>query len=104
MSSAEQNYNIHNKELLTIVKALDHWWVYTESCSELKIYTDHKNLLQFTTMKKLSKWQIQWSELLKQYKFKIIYTSEKDNDWADILSRRNDLIKNKKETIASILN
>ena len=103
MSDAEQRYDIHNKELLVIVKALKHWRIYTESCSELTIYTDHKNLVQFTTFKKLIKRQINWAEQLRQYKFTIVYTSEKNNEWADTLSQRSDLMNEKVETVASIL-
>ena len=39
MSQAEQNYNIHDKELLAVVNALEHWRVYAESSSELTILT-----------------------------------------------------------------
>ena len=58
MTQAEQNYNIHNKELLAVVNALKHWRVYTESSSELTILTDHKNLTMFTTTKKLNRQQV----------------------------------------------
>ncbi len=51
MSAAEQNYDIHDKELLAVVYALQNWRVYAESYSELTIFTDHKNLLNFTTTK-----------------------------------------------------
>ena len=54
MSQAEQNYDIHDKELLAVVNALEHWRVYAESSSKLTIFTDHKNLTTFTTMKKLN--------------------------------------------------
>ena len=54
MSQAEQNYDIHDKELLAVVNALEHWRVYAESSSELTIFTDHKNLTTFTTTKKLN--------------------------------------------------
>ena len=54
MSQAEQNYDIHDKELLAVVNALKHWRVYAESSSELTIFTDHKNLTTFTTTKKLN--------------------------------------------------
>ena len=54
MSPAEQNYNIHDKELLAIVKCLDQWRVYTEEALELNIYTDYKNLVSFTTTKILN--------------------------------------------------
>ena len=103
MSDAEQNYNIHNKKLLAIVSALKHWRVYAENCTDLKIYTDYKNLLQFITTKKLMKWQVWWSEELNQYKFKIIYILEKDNVWADALNRQSNLMNNKTETVITIL-
>ena len=51
MTAPEQNYDIHDKELLAVVSALQNWRVYVESCSELTIYTDHKNLLNFTIIK-----------------------------------------------------
>ena len=54
MSSAEQNYDIHDKELLTIMECLDQWRVYAEGASGLNIYTDHKNLVSFTTTKILN--------------------------------------------------
>ena len=54
MSQAEQNYDIHDKELLAVVNALEHWRVYAESSSELTIFTDHKNLTTFTMTKKLN--------------------------------------------------
>jgi hypothetical protein len=90
-SGPEERYDVHDKELLAIVAALQHWRIYAESCSDLTIYTDHKNLVQFTTTKVLNRRQVRWSELLGQYKFKILYTPGKDNGRADALSRRSDL-------------
>ena len=90
LSPAEQNYDIHDKELLAIVAALEHWRVYAEGSVELTILTDHKNLLYFTTTKMLNRRQVRWSELLGQYKFTIKYTPGKDNERADALSRRSD--------------
>lgn len=89
-SGPEERYDVHDKELLAIVSALEHWRVYAESCSELTIYTDHKNLVHFTTTKVLNRRQVRWSETLGQYKFKILYTPGKDNGRADALSRRHD--------------
>ena len=86
MTQAEQNYDIHNKELLAVVNALEHWRVYAESSSELTILTDHKNLTMFTTTKKLNRRQVRWAELLGQHKFKILYTPGRDNGRADALS------------------
>ena len=103
MSAAEQNYDIHDKELLAVVCALQNWRVYAESCSELTIFTDHKNLLNFTTTKELNRRQVRWSELLGQYKFKITYTPGKDNGRADALSRRSDHMEEKNVTERPIL-
>jgi ribonuclease HI len=94
-SGPEERYDVHDKELMAIVDALEHWRIYAQSCSELTIYTDHKNLVQFTTTKTLNRRQVRWSELLGQYKFKILYTPGKDNGRADALSRRNDLARTK---------
>ena len=64
---------------------------------------NHKNLLQFITIKQLNWRQIKWSELLKQYKFSICYTSEKENEWADALSKWSDHMQTKKTFDYSIL-
>jgi len=87
----EERYDVHDKELLAIVSAIKHWRVYALSCSELTIYTDHKNLVYFTTTKVLNRRQVRWSEMLGEYKFRILYTPGKDNGRADALSRRSDL-------------
>jgi len=58
LSPAEQNYDIHDKELLAIVAALEQWRVYAEGAPGLDILTDHKNLLHFTTTKQLNRRQV----------------------------------------------
>ena len=77
LSPTKQNYDIHDKELLAIIVSLETWRVYVEEAPELTIYTNHKNLLQFTITKQLNRRQVRWSKLLEQYKFKIQYTSKK---------------------------
>ena len=101
--SVEQNYNIHDKKLLTIVAALKQWKIYAEETLFLTMYTDHKNLITFITIKQLNRKQVRWSELLSQYKLKIIYTSEKKNNRIDALSRRSDYMHNKEVFNQSIL-
>jgi transposase InsO family protein len=100
---AEENYDVHDKELLAIVVALEHWRIYAESCSDLVIFSDHKNLTTFTTTKVLNRRQVRWSELLGRYKFKIVYTPGKDNGRADALSRRTDIAGTKTKHDSSIL-
>ncbi len=46
---------------------------------------------------------MRWFKKLKQYKFKILYTLEKENGKVDALSRRSDHIETKKSFNHSIL-
>jgi RNase H-like domain found in reverse transcriptase len=56
MILAETNYDIHDKELLAIVTALQEWRVYLEGSKySVKILTDHKNLTWFTIIKVLNR-------------------------------------------------
>ena len=103
MSAAEQNYDIHDKKLLTVISVLQQWKIYAESCSELTIFTDHKNFLTFTTTKKLNRKQIRWSELLGQYKFKIIYTPGKNNGRTNAFSRKSNHMECKNNTKTPVL-
>jgi hypothetical protein len=52
MIPAELNYNIHDKELLAIVTALQHWRIYLEGAKHnITMILDHKNLTYFLTTK-----------------------------------------------------
>ena len=91
LQPAEQHYEIHDKELLAIVAAFSEWRVYLEGTKyPVKVFTDHKNLLYFTTTKDLNRRQVRWSELLSTFNFVISYTRGRDNAKADALSRRPD--------------
>ena len=53
MTPAELNYDIYNKELLSIVTALKEQRAFLYSTIELfGVITDHKNLVGFLTTKK----------------------------------------------------
>jgi RNase H-like domain found in reverse transcriptase len=55
MAPAECNYEIHNKEMLAIVKSLAEWRLELHSSvAQVKIYTDHKALEYFMTTKQLN--------------------------------------------------
>ena len=44
----EQNYQIHDKEMLAIIHALEEWRHFLEGSNQkFKIHTDHKNLSYF---------------------------------------------------------
>ncbi len=92
MISAECNYEIYNKELLTIIQCLKHWCLKLK-CTDIsiKIFIDHLNLKYFMIIKKLIRRQTKWAEKLFEYNFKIIYQSEKQNLKADMLIRMSDV-------------
>jgi hypothetical protein len=88
----ELNYQIHDKELMAIIEAFKEWRVYLSGTKEpVKVYTDHKNLVSFTTTKDLNKRQIRWAEFMTGFNFQIIYRPGTKNGRADALSRRSDL-------------
>ena len=88
MIPAECNYQIYDKELLAIVKALEHWRAELQG-KKFLIVTDHKNLEYFTTTRKLSERQVRWAELLSQFDFEITYRPGKQAVVPDALSRRD---------------
>jgi len=92
MISAECNYKIYDKELLTIIRCLKHW-CFELKCTDIsiKIFIDHLNLKYFMIIKKLIRRQTRWAEKLFEYNFKIIYQSEKQNLKADALIRMSDV-------------
>ena len=54
-SPPERNYDVHDHELLTIIKALEHWKHYLEGARHpFEIWTDHKNLEHFQMARDLS--------------------------------------------------
>jgi len=91
LSGLKKRYEVHDKELLAIVKALQDWRPYfADTEKSIQIYTDHKNLRNFATMKQLNWRQVCWAEQLANYKFQIHYKKSNENDEADTLSRQPD--------------
>ena len=65
LSTPELNYDTHDKELLAIFKAFEHWRHYLEgSASPVDVVTNHKNLEYFSSSKVLTRHQAHWSEYL----------------------------------------
>ena len=83
----EQNYPTHVLELAAVVFTLKIWqhYLYGEKC---RIFTDHKSLKYFLTLKDLNLRQRRWLELSKDYDYIIDYHPRKANVVADALSRK----------------
>ena len=55
LSPVKQNYEIHDKEMLAIIQALEEWRYFLEGTTcQFEIWTDHKNLEYFHMSKKLN--------------------------------------------------
>jgi len=104
LTAAELNYDIYDKELLAIVEAFKEWRIYLQGAAhQTQVYSDHKNLLYFTTTKELNRRQVRWAETLATYDFKITYRKGIENTRADALSRRPDYIAERKPMNHAIL-
>lgn len=85
---AESNYDIYDKELLAIVKALEEWRPELSGVDKpFEIITDHKNLKIFLTAKQLNQRQVRWSEFLSQFNFLVTYRPGLKAIILDTLSR-----------------
>ena len=88
-SAQECNYDIYDKELLAVVKALEEWRPELEGAAQrFDIVTDHKNLQTFATTKQLSPRHMRWSEFLSRFNFRVVYRPGAANARPDALSRK----------------
>ncbi|KJZ68297.1 hypothetical protein HIM_12312 [Hirsutella minnesotensis 3608] len=85
---AECNYPIHDKELLAIIRCLEHWDAELRSVESFTVLTDHLNLRYFTKKQQLSERQARWAETLSRYNFTIKHRPGKEAVVPDALSRR----------------
>jgi len=91
LSSVERNYEIHDKEMLAIIRALEEWRHFLEGATHLvEIWTDHKNLEYFMTAKKLNRRQARWSLHLARFDFLLHHCPGHTMGKPDALSRRAD--------------
>jgi len=59
LNKAERNYEIHNREMLAIIRCLDEWKHLLEGAqSKFEIWSDHKNLEYFMSSQKLNYRQV----------------------------------------------
>jgi hypothetical protein len=70
LSAVKQNYEIHDKEMLAIIRSLEGWQHFLEGARhKVEIWMDHKNLEYFRTAKKLNRRQARWSLYLSCFDF-----------------------------------
>ncbi len=88
MILAEINYHIYDKKLLVIIRCFKHWRLELK-CTELliQIFIDHQALKIFMKNKQLSRWQVNYLNILSKFNFQIIFRSGKMNTKVDALTR-----------------
>jgi len=91
LSPVKRNYEIHNKEILAIIRVLEEWRHFLEGARHLvEIWMDHKNLEYFMTAKKLNRRQARWSLYLARFDFKLTHRPGHSMGKPDVLSWRLD--------------
>lgn len=87
---AECNYDIHDKELLAIVRCFQEWRNMLVGVAQpVTVLSDHKNLRYFMTSRRLTERQVRWSQFLSQFNFRLEFRAGKNALRPDALSRRD---------------
>jgi hypothetical protein len=81
------NYDMYDRELLAIMKALAHWQQYLGwTKGPFTILTDHVNLQHWKLLQNLVWWVVRWHVDLQEYNYEIQYMLGKENSPPDVLS------------------
>ena len=88
LNETEKNYEIHNKEMLAIIRGLENWRHLLENARfKFKIWIDHKNLEYFMKAQKLNWRQAQWALYLSRFDFTLKHVPGTKMEKTDGLSR-----------------
>ena len=87
-SPTERNYEIYDRELLSVICVLQEWHHYIQgSPHTTTLYSDHKNLTFFRSAQKLNRRQARWSLFLSEYDIKLEHLPGNKMVQSDTLSR-----------------
>ncbi|CEL62189.1 Retrotransposable element Tf2 155 kDa protein type 1 OS=Schizosaccharomyces pombe (strain 972 / ATCC 24843) GN=Tf2-1 PE=4 SV=1 [Rhizoctonia solani AG-1 IB] len=88
---AEVNYDMHNKELLAIIRSFKHWRIFLEATPEpVTVFTNHRNLEYWKELRTFNRRHACWHLLLADFNFRITYRPGKQSGKPDALSQRSD--------------
>jgi len=91
LNETERNYEIHDKEMLAIIRGLETWRHLLEGGQfKFEIWTDHKNLEYFIKAQKLNRRQAHWTLYLSRFDFTLKHVPGTRMGKVDGLSRRPD--------------
>ena len=87
-SPAEMNYEIYDRELLAIIRALEEWQYYIQGSPHTTvILSDHKNLTYYQEVRNLNHRQTRWSLYLSEFNIKLVHTPGMKMVLSDALSQ-----------------
>ena len=90
LNETERNYEIHDKEMLVIIRELEVWRYLLKGVQfKFEIWTDHKNLEYFIKVQKLNQRQARWALYLSQFDFTLKHVAGAKIGKADGLSKRS---------------
>ena len=91
MSPEERNYLVADKEMLSVIRALEQWCHYLEGAKhQFDIWNDHANLQWFMKRQDLNRRQARWAQYLSRFSFLWSHKAGSTMGKADALSRRED--------------
>ena len=91
LSPAERNYDVGDRELLTVVKALKAWRHWLEGAKHpFLIWTDHRNLEYIRAARRLNPRQARSAMFFTRFVFTLSYRPGSQNKKADALSQLYD--------------
>jgi len=93
LNETKRNYEIHDKEMLAMIRCLEIWRYFLEGVKDqFEIWMDHKNLEYFIKAQKLNQRQTRWTLYLSRFDFALKYVAGKSMeqaDWAKGVKRDN---------------
>jgi len=91
LNETERNYEIHDKEILAIIRGLESWRHLLEGAQfKFEIWTNHKNLEYFMKTQKLNHRQARWALYLSRFHFTLKHVPGTKMGKTDGLSWRLD--------------
>jgi hypothetical protein len=92
LNPVERNYEIHDTEMLAIIRGLEEWRHYLEGARHpVEIWTDHKNLEYFRVAQKLNCRQARWSLLFTYCALTLHFTTSQAKAWVSLTHSPDEL-------------
>jgi hypothetical protein len=103
-NETERRYQIYDRELLAIIRALTAWRHLLEGAPHpVDIHTDHLNLTYFRKPQRLNPRQARWLLFLSRFNCRLIHTPGDRMAVPDALSRRPDHVTDEEEPETVVL-